>query len=287
MKRLAAALAIALTAALWLPVVAQAEFGLSNVDLTFTNADGTTASQAGSHPFAMTTSFGVNYLEEGGKAFTDGRLKDAIVEQIAGFVGDTTAYPSCSTLDFLTHPFDAPNDCPIETAVGIVANSVTEVGGWFGSAIFNLTPPPGVLVRLGFDVLGTDVVIDATLKHSPPYSPVAGPHNIPQSLYVFASKLQLWGNPSDPLHKAFRGKCYFQNEVLPPAEEFEFKSKSGETCPAPARPKPFLTLPTRCSGQNLTSFAVDSWEHPGAYLADGEADLADPNWHTNAVRNPR
>ncbi len=283
MRRLVSMLAIALAAALWLPVAAQAQFGLNNLDLTFTEADGTPATQAGSHPFAMTTSFGVNFTEEGGEAFTDGRLKDAIIEQIAGLVGDTTAYPRCSSLDFLTHPIDAPDKCPLDTAVGATASSVSEPGGWYGSAIFNLVPPPGVLVRLGFHVLTVDIVVDVGLKHAPPYSPIGASRNIAQSLYVFASKLQLWGNPSNSAHDALRGKCYFQNEVLLPGEEFEFESKSGETCPVAARPKPFLTLPTRCSGPTSTFFAVDSWENPGTYLSGGEPNLSEPNWVTGSV----
>ena len=34
---------------------AMADYGFSNFDVTFTNADGTPATQAGSHPFATTT----------------------------------------------------------------------------------------------------------------------------------------------------------------------------------------------------------------------------------------
>ena len=43
------------------------------------------------------------HSEEGGEAVPDGRLKDVFVEQITGLVGDTTAYPRCSTVDFVTH----------------------------------------------------------------------------------------------------------------------------------------------------------------------------------------
>jgi hypothetical protein len=284
MKRLVFTIAIGLAVFVVPPAAAQAEFGLNNLDLTFTNADGTAATQAGSHPFAMTTSFNINFSEEGGTVFPDGRLKDAIVEQIVGVVGDTTAYPRCSTVDFVTHSAAiVPNACPVDSVVGVIGNSVTSPDGWNGSAVFNLTPPPGVLLRLGFNVVAVDVIVDVSLKRSPPYSPIGAVRNTPEPLYVFASKLQLWGNPSDPAHDRLRGKCYFQNETLSPAEEFKFESQTGEACPVSPRSRPFLTMPTRCSGANLTSFAVDSWEQPGSYLVDGEPDLADPNWHTDSV----
>jgi hypothetical protein len=283
MRRLISTLAIAVLGALWLPVAAQAEFGLNSFDLTFTEADGSLATQAGSHPFAMTTSLGVNFSGEGKDAFPEGRLKDAIFEQIAGFVANTTAYETCSTVDFMTHPENAPNNCPLDTVVGATGISTNESGAWFGSPVYNLTPPPGVLVRLGFPVFAVDVVVDAGVKREAPFSAVARLSNTSEALYVFGSKFQLWGDPSDPLHNDMRGGCYFQNEILTPGEEFEFESSSGKTCPVAKRTKPFLTLPTRCTGQNRTSFAVDSWEEPGSFLASGEPNLSDPRWHTGGA----
>jgi hypothetical protein len=285
MKRLASTIAIALTTALWLPVAAHAEFGLNNFDLTFTNADGTPATQAGSHPFAVTNSFEVNHSEEGGEAFTDGRLKDAIFELFPGMVGDTTAYPRCSTLDFLEVEAGSTSPaCAPDTAVGVTAAAITEPTGWFGVPVFNLTPPPGVPMRLGFRVVAETIVIDFKIKNSDPYNVSAASRNIPQPDYVYGSKFQLWGNPSDPVHDSLRGNCYAQS-VNVPGEDFVFENETGNSCSVPPRPRPLLTLPTRCSGQNLTSFAVDSFEHPGAVLLGGEPDLSDPSWVTGSVEN--
>jgi hypothetical protein len=283
MKRLISILAVAFVA-LWVPTAANAAFGINNPDLTFTEFDGTQATQAGSHPFALTASLGINFSEEGGKAFTDGRFKDLILRQIPGLVADTTAYKQCSTVDFLSTA-EFPNACPIDTAVGVTANQLTEPGGWAGSAVFNLVPPPGVLLRLGFRAEAVNIVIDAGLESKPPYRPFAKASNVPEPLYVFANETQLWGNPSDPRHNAFRGKCYVQHVPPGSGEEFEFESESGETCPVAANPKPLLTLPTRCSTPNQTSFLVDSWENPGGFLANGEPNLGDPNWSTQTVEN--
>jgi hypothetical protein len=287
MKRLISTLALVTIAVLWLPGAAQAEFGLNGFEVTFTEVDGSPAELAGSHPFAMTTSFGLNYTEEGGKALPDDRLRDAIFDQIPGFVGDTTAYPRCSTVAFLEDiNKDNVPDCPVDTAVGVNAAGITEPSSWYGSAIFNLVPPPGAALRLGFRAFAVNVIVDVTIKHAPPYSASAAVRNTPQGLYVFASKVQLWGNPSDPAHDSLRGPCYFQNEILPPGEDLKFKSTSGKTCSVVPNPMPFLTLPTRCQGQNPSFFAAASWQAPGTYLPDGEPELADPNWVTGSFESP-
>lgn len=70
-------------------VPAQAEFGLKEFDVAFEDEEGGAEMQAGSHPFAMTTEFEVNTEEgpEGGEV-PDGEVKDLIVTQIPGFVGN-------------------------------------------------------------------------------------------------------------------------------------------------------------------------------------------------------
>lgn len=285
MRRLALLAALTLVLTLWGAAIAQAEFGINNPHITFSEAEGEAATQAGSHPFALNTSFGLNYVGEGEKAVTDGRFKDVVLEQIAGLVADGS-FPQCTTVDFLTHEARGSiNKCSPETAVGVTANSLDEPGSGFGSAVFNLAPPPGDVLRLGFDILGSvDIVIDARLRHSPPYTGIALSQNIPEPLYTFDNKLQLWGHPADPRHDSLRGTCYFQNtEGLSSIEEFEFESESGKTCSVPESSRPFLTLPTRCSALNPTTFAVDPWEGPGSYLADGDPDLTDPAWRTQTV----
>jgi hypothetical protein len=286
MKRLILTLAVCVVAVLGPTAVAQADFGLNNFKVGFTNADGTAATQAGSHPFAMTTSFGINFSGEGASAATDGRLRDVVLSQIVGLAGNIAAYPRCSTIDFITvEPLNRTNDCPLDTAVGITGNSVVLPTSWLGSAVFSLVPPPGVLLRLGFHVFNQNLVIDVGVKSGDPYNPVAAVRNISEQEYVFGSKFQLWGNPSDPRHDAFRGNCYTQETAgVEPGEEFEF-SPSTESCSVPARGA-FLTLPTRCSGQNLTSYAIDSYEEPGTFLADGEPALFDPNWVTGGAETP-
>lgn len=244
---------------------AQAAFGVNSFDVTFTKSNGTLATEAGSHPFAATTSFGVDFGADTPEV-PNGRLRDVIVELPEGFVADATAYPRCSTADFATLGDGGPS-CPLETVVGITAVSVTNPGKWTSSAIYNLPPPPGVLLRLGFNVLGTtNVFVDAKLSDAAPYRGVGFTLNAPETLDVFGSVTQLWGDPSDPGHDDLRGQCGLQNTTFAPGDiaGFEFVNQSGETCPVAPRARPFLTLPTDCRAAGESALHTISWE--------GEAD---------------
>lgn len=87
---------------LLLAVPAQADFGLKEVDVYFSDEDGSPVTQAGSHPFAMSTSLAVNTKVDGeGKEVPDGAIKDLEFDCPVGFVGDFKASPQCSGADFL------------------------------------------------------------------------------------------------------------------------------------------------------------------------------------------
>ena len=238
---------------------AQGNFGINSFDVVFTNKDGTIATQAGSHPFAMTVTLGANVDAE---EVPEGRLRDILFEQIPGLVGDTAAYPRCSTLDFLEAK-EGVNLCPLDTAIGVSANATSEPGLWTQNPVFNLTPPPGVLLRLGFRAGGVaNIVVDVALEQSNPYNAVAASRNVPQLVQVFGNKTQLWGVPSDPAHDELRGVCGMAQSELPPGEieGYEFENDTGESCPVAPRPRPLLTLPTDCSKVLVSRFEALSWE---------------------------
>lgn len=255
MKRLTIALATTCFAALMLAAPAGAAFGINNFDVTFTDKDGNPA-EAGSHPFAFTVSLGTNFDEE---LIPEGYLRDFFAEQIPGLVGDTTAYPRCTTAEFLAEKGSEPS-CSPQSQVGITGVAAQTAGVWQTLPIFNVTPPPGVLLRLGFHIVNENIFIDAGLSQDPPYNAVAASRNTPQLVNVFGSKIQLWGNPSDPEHDELRGPCGAQAAFLEPGdiEGFEFKP-TGKSCPVPANSEPFLTMPTDCSHPLRSSFEAISW----------------------------
>jgi hypothetical protein len=291
-KRLLALLAAA--TALLLGAISPAPasaLGLEFFDVKFSEEDATpfnpaddpVATQAGSHPYAMTTSFGLNWFE-GPRPFPDfeavgGQMKDMFVEQIRGFTGDSTAYPQCSTVDFMTNAFDpelggtVPRpSCPKETAVGVTATNIIVPPPiyYFNAALFNLEPPPGVVARLGFSVLGVRVVIDISLKDNGDYNIVAKSNNTPQTQVFLGSVVQLWGDPTDPSHDPARGECvdkFGQGFTAATEGEINFASGSfGDECPISSEPRAFITTPTRCAGPLATNWEADSWLTPGEWV---------------------
>src|SRR5215208_3926852 len=260
LRRGAATLLISACAAVGLmsaAAPAMADYGFSNFDVTFTNADGTPATQAGSHPFAMTTDLAVNR-----HGFVDGEIKDLFIEQVTGLVGDATAMPRCSTADFLRSDFTS-NGCPNHTAVGVTAVNLGKSDFWFQNAVYNLVPPPGVAAKLGFTVSSVFVTINIGVKQSPEYNIQASLVNVAQTLKIFGSEFQLWGVPGDRQHDKLRGSC--ARGFLP--NDYKGGFEPGGSCPANSVGKPFLTLPRSCTGPAATNYTTDAWENPGAYVS--------------------
>jgi len=235
---------------------AAAEFGINSFDVTFTEADGTPATQAGSHPFAVTSSFKVNKGEPPLQAYPDEPLKTLNVVQFAGFVGDATAMPRCSSADFFTHEEgQALVRCSNSTAIGFTEVSIKGFPPTLRAAVYNLEPPPGVPVRLGFDLFpAVRVIVDVGVKTSADYNVIAST-NAPQPVAFLGAKLVLWGNPADPAHDDRRGHCM---------QQF---GPSGELCPANIPNKPLITLPTSCTGPAAVNYETDSWVNPDRWVS--------------------
>jgi hypothetical protein len=260
MRRTILAGFVALLASFALASPANAAFGLKDLDVSFENQDGTPATQAGSHPFAMVTELAVNTFttEEGGEV-PEGEVRDLTIAQIPGFVGNQTAVPTCSAADFNTRSEGRPA-CPDATAVGYSATEAEfEVippgqGGLFLHVpVYNLAPPPGVAARLGFVVLNVPVTIDVFLNEESPHNLVAKLRNIPQALLFYRSKVTLWGSPASPAHDSLRGDCV--GEIAKTSIEPISLGK----CPVNINEKAFLTLPRACNGPLETIFGATSW----------------------------
>jgi len=261
---------------------ASAAFGLEKFDAIFSQQDATPGTivddtmetQAGSHPFAVTGSLALNYSGESFEWSPDEQVKNLFLEQIAGFTGDTTAVPRCSTADFLAKnkiAFGGNNslpDCPNDTAVGVNAANIFLPAPYFyaNSPVYNLEPPPGVAVRLGFNVLLVPVIVDIGLKTSGEYNVTASVQGTPQEIRFFGATLQLWGVPADPAHDRLRGECVGTDFEAASFEELNFLSGSTKSCPSSAPEKPFLTLPRACRGPLTTSYRINSWPNPAKFV---------------------
>jgi hypothetical protein len=204
MKRAIAIGLLTGAALLALATPAQADFGLNDFDVFFGKEGGAAATEAGSHPFAMSTSFGINFSGEGPAIQPDGEIKDAVFEQIAGLVINPTATPLCSTADFLAF---GGAKCAAETRVGEVLTAVDQPDGIEEAAVFNMEPPPGSAARLAFSVLGVPVVVDGTVKDSPEYNLQGTLRNTRQVLKVLGASLTLQGVPGEVPFLTLPGSC--------------------------------------------------------------------------------
>ena len=277
LMRRAALLALA-AAALAAPA-AQAEYSIEDFDITFTGPKGETLTQAGAHPFAMTTSFNVHgeASPEGG-FLLDEPIKDLLATQVAGFAGAPSAVPACSTTDFLTASNVRGNNapgCPDSAAVGTVAvrlSNAQSVGVTFYAPVYSLEPAHGEAAKFGFYIADIPVTIGAGVRQAPPYQVIAGSTNTSQLVEAVGADFTLWGVPADPRHDPLRGPCL---DVT--------NGKSAGNCPLNIAEVPFLTLPRACLGPLSSRYESDSWEHPGAWLPNGFPDLSDPSWVTGEV----
>ncbi|MGC1166348.1 MAG: hypothetical protein WA862_09575 [Solirubrobacterales bacterium] len=268
-KRLLTTAALSIFATALFATPALGAFGFSDLDVTFTNKDGSAATQAGSHPFAMKTSFTVNSTPQGGLDIPEGETKNLVLGQIPGLVGNPSATPRCSTAQFIDLEFDeeegtGASRCPDATAVGVAGVRVafspipsSDTGSLY-LPVYNLIPPPGVAAKIGFIAINEPVTVEIGVNEDAPNNIVASLENVPQILLFYRSEVTLWGNPADPAHDSLRGRCV--GPLFGSAEEAESRG----LCPVNVPEEPFLTLPRACEGPLTTSLEATSWEEPDA-----------------------
>jgi len=235
-----------------------AGFGLESVDLTLANSDGTPDIQAGSHPYAMTTTVNFNQrLNAKHERESVDLAKDVNFNLPAGVVGNPEPLPQCTEPELFTN-IGPRAGCPDDTVVGegLVTASFPSVGGatfTYSVPIFNMVPPPGKPARFAFDIQGARVVIDTTVRTGRDYGITATVDNITQEVSFSGSQLTFWGVPAESSHDPFRGKCL----AISGASLGNCSAGSGT-------PIAFLTTPTSCSGPLQSVVTSDSWAHPGA-----------------------
>jgi hypothetical protein len=248
-------------------------FGVEDLRLVPTNEDGSIDTQAGSHPFQLTTTVAVNtsiqpeyitYITHGPGPYDQpvALTKDLHFSLPAGLVGNPQVIPQCTSQEFdaLLPPFYL-NACPAETAIGIASVRLDEVGtrGTVTVPLFNLVPVVGEPARFGFTIAHVPVILDTAVRTGGDYGVVVSVNNISQVYGFMGSEVTFWGVPADPSHNNVRGwQCLIDTIV-----------GGNEPCVAPVHPRliPFLTLPTSCSGPAgmRTTVEADSWSEPGVF----------------------
>ncbi len=244
--------------------------GVNTYEIRPEEVGGKLDTQAGSHPFQLTTTLNFNETFEerilpeiftsagGSLPFINrpagGSAKDLSFNLPAGLIGNPQAIPTCPLQAFLELAYRPNRTCPPDTVVGFAVPNVLVEGGailYEGSiqdSLYNVEPAPGEPARFGFVVYGDPVLLDTSVRTGSDYAVRVNVTNITQTVEFIGNEITIWGVPGDPRHDGQR--CYY--------------GAGGESsCSASVKqPPPFLSLPTSCSGPLHTSMQGDLWNDP-------------------------
>jgi hypothetical protein len=231
-------------------------FGVSAYELRPEGPEGRADTQAGSHPFQLTTTFDLN--ERDGERPAVGEAKDLHFKLPPGLIGNPTAIPRCSIGDFLNEV------CPLNTVIGVALVSiVAQAGGRFAvpfaEPLFNLDPEPGEPARFGFVVNGeVPVLLKTAVRTGGDYGVTVNITNIAQQVEFLSNEVTFWGVPGDERHNASRGRQCLS------AATVAARGEAAGACPefSEQSPPPLLSLPTSCTGPMRTTVEADSWSEP-------------------------
>jgi hypothetical protein len=258
-------------------------FGVSTYEMRPEEDGGGVDTQAGSHPFQLTTTLAFNETFDGKSI--EGRLqggkpvaltKDLHFKLPPGLIGNPTPFAQCTLGDFLTRVQGGKgreNTCSAQTVVGVarVMVNVPRVGSVpFAVPLFNLVPSVGEPARFGFLVYGIPVLLTTAVRTGGDYGVTVNVTNISQEAELSGSEVTFWGVPGDGRHDMSRnGECLL-NATLHATEQGVVNT----ACPPfeALRPPPLLALPTSCTGPLRTSMEGDSWIEPGNVFSLGSTE---------------
>jgi hypothetical protein len=232
---------------------------------------GPPATQAGIHPYQMTTTLMFDHQNVAPRIIPDGDLRNLEVNLPAGLIANPTATASRCTETELEHE----DDCPNASAVGVATvdfnlNTALEAP----EPVYNMVPPPGVPAEFGFNLAGLGIVVHIVgrVRTGGDYGLSAEVANVDQRAVLYGTTLTLWGSPSSVSHDKQRGECLHQNERA--AERGEPETF---ICLSSPVTEPFLTLPGSCPGTPLTAtMRAESWQEPGIWTPLLESSPAMP-----------
>lgn len=239
--------------------------GFESSSVLASNADASNDLLAGSHPFALTTSFKLNTTtnSEGRLLPEGGDLADVVTELPPGVAFDQLAAPLCGEKEFATVNSSTGEDgCPDASAVGVVqienvTPSTLAERKVSVSPIYDLTPPAGSPALFGFRAGESTVYLTPSIRTGSDYGLTVAMTGIPQDAHVLGSTVTFWGVPGETIHDHERGNCI----------------ESHGTCPAGVNARPFLTLPTQCLSAPVASLRADSWQEEGQFTATASDPL--------------
>jgi hypothetical protein len=238
-------------------------FGVENYELEPEEEGGAIDTQAGSHPFQLTTTLALNQTADGHPVAL---TKDLNFKLPPGLIGNPVPFPQCTLAQFLTAKNgELEDECSAQTALGIASVHVDEPV-FIGlieipEPLFNLEPATGEPARFGFYVPGgVPVLLDTSVRTGGDYGVTVSVDNITQIAAFIRSRVTFWGVPGDPRHNNVRGWGCLNETII-----------ELSTVHAPCNivevhhPPPLLDLPTSCTGPLQTSVEANSWTNEGSF----------------------
>jgi hypothetical protein len=225
-----------------------------------------TFTQAGGHPYALTTTveFPTELVGHAGGVrpplAPTGDPRDIVTDLPPGLLGDPQAVPRCPLVQVV---LDA-QACPAATQIGVFvfhrgANSAEEIG-----PILNLTPEAGQSAEFGLKIpAGLTYLLTAhVVRSGSTYGLTVVSNGIPIT-ELYKIEVTFWGDPASPSHDSQRGlSC----GTIGGNGGGNLETCNGGNESSGVPEVPFLTMPADCAAGPLTTTVLaDSWEHPGVY----------------------
>jgi uncharacterized repeat protein (TIGR01451 family) len=225
---------------------APALFGIADFGVKALGVDGTPETQAGGHPFSLTTSFDLTTASQerqGGASYVPtAEVKDIVLDLPLGLAVDAQSAPQCP-LYALQLRFGVTS-CPAASRIGTLV--LEQLGGHFSqseapssatTAVYNMEPEPGYPMEFGVSYLGVPIhMYGSVVRMGSGYGLRLAVPGVP-NLGLIGASLMLFGDPA-------------------------VRNGAGSLSMS------LLTNPFDCGEGPLPArLEVDSWQHPGQYQA--------------------
>jgi len=224
---------------------------------TRTSADGSTVTQAGSHPYQETIAslyLTTNPNDVASLLASGGGLHELSVDLPRGDIVNPEATSHCAESEL-----HSDQGCPYASQVGTIALTLSLAGG-FGQAaairpLYNMVSPPGHPAELAFEVIsGTFIHVLGSVRSDGTFLLAAKTSDIPAIKTIGGVRTVLWGDPTAESHDSQRGACVIQN------------GNSPTLCPTERTHRALLTMPSSCGGPLTTTARIDDWFEPGNFV---------------------
>ncbi len=240
-----------------------APFGFTNSSFYIAEPGGLQDTQAGDHPYELTTSIEIanGYRQNPNTTTMVQDVKDIVADLPPGFVGSTLATPECTLVQM------SGGTCPDDTVIGHIKTFPPEFHEAIDSPIYNLTPERGVPAEFGYidGIHGTHVFYVHVIP-------------TPEGYVLQTINTDIPTIPLDHIVVTFYGD--------PVAKQEELARREGKTVSG-LEQIPYFTMPSDCSGRPLvTTLYMDSWQNPGRLLPDGTPDFSDLKWVSSRAESP-